>query len=79
MGLESHIRRVIEDEPASGLHFGFDYWFENGLTCKDALTAEKVMELLDESNQFAATMAAEEGMAHGEVKIVFKSILRRVE
>ena len=77
MGLESHIRQVIEDEPASGLIFGRDYWFDNGLTCKDALTAEKVMEQLYESNQFPATMAAEDGMAHGEVKIVFHNILKR--
>lgn len=55
MGLESHIVRVLDNEPASGLIFGEHYWFENGLIVRGADTAEKLMEQLDESGQFGPT------------------------
>jgi len=77
MGLECHIRQVIEDEPVSGLHFGHYFWFENGLTCKDANTAEKVVELLFESGQFG--FPTHYSQPNGEVKIIFEPMLRRVE
>ena len=71
MGLESHITQVLDDDQTSGLRAGYDYWFDNGLVCKDFATAEKVIELLYGSNQFALPRRAEEDMKRGEVKIVF--------
>lgn len=75
MGLESHITQVLENEPASGLRLGYDYWFDDGLTCKDALTAEKVVEQLYESDQFGFMMLYHQ--PNGEVKIVFEPFLWR--
>ena len=77
MGLESHVTQVLEDEPASGLRLGYDYWFDNGLTCKDANTAEKVVEQLYESTQFGYMTLYSQ--PNGEVKIIFEPMLRRVE
>ena len=70
MGLESHITQVIEDEPVSGLRLGYDYWFENGLTCKDSVTAEKVVEVLYESDQFSYMTLYSQ--PNGEVKVIFQ-------
>jgi hypothetical protein len=78
MGLESHITQVLEDD---GLFkSGYDFWFDNGLICKNFATAEKVIELLYGSNQFALPRRAEEDMTRGEVKIVFTtSVNSRVQ
>ena len=61
MGLESHIRQVVENEPACGLIFGTHYWFENGLVVPNSLNAEKLMEILDESGEFGPTRCTPRG------------------
>jgi len=79
MGLESHITQVLENEPASGLRFGYDYWFYDGLTCKDRDTAERVVEQLYESDQFGYMSIVGPERGSEEVKILFEPMLRRID
>lgn len=58
MGLESHIRSSME-RAASGMVYGEDYWFEDGLTLATKDAAEKMAALLDESGEFGPTTVIE--------------------
>jgi hypothetical protein len=51
LGLESHIRECMELSK-SGYAFGYDYWFENGMKCKDEDTARDIARVLNESGEF---------------------------
>ncbi len=54
MGLEKHIFEELEK---SSLPFieGEDYFFDDGLVVHNSLTAERIMEALDESGHFGPT------------------------
>jgi len=56
MGLESHIRQVVEDDLVV-MAFGLDYWFENGLKVSTQEVANKMVEILNESGEFGHATA----------------------
>jgi len=51
MGLESHIRQVVEDDPTV-MAFGLDYWFENGLKTSTQEAANEIVRILNDSGEF---------------------------
>jgi hypothetical protein len=56
MGLESHIRQVLEDDPVV-MAFGLDYWFENGLKVSTQEVANKMVKIFNDSGEFGHATA----------------------
>lgn len=58
MGLESHIRQVLEDNAGDGGRLRYlDYWFENGLKADDERAARRIAKTLNESGEFGKATA----------------------
>jgi hypothetical protein len=51
MGFESHVERELT-KSKSGLVFGSDYWFSNGLKTDSYDNARLIKDTLDESDSF---------------------------
>jgi hypothetical protein len=58
MGLESHIRRVLDEKSE---YTSYDYWFEFGLKCENEATAKGIAEVLNLSGEFGKATAFWQG------------------
>ena len=58
MGLESHIRQVLDDEAgADGRLRYLDFWFENGLKASTQEAANEIVRILNDSGEFGHATA----------------------
>jgi hypothetical protein len=58
MGLESHIKRVLDEKSE---YTSYDYWFEFGLKCENEAVAKEIARILNESGEFGTATAFWQG------------------